>query len=71
MPNLDISENIFAGRELTKAAMVDRAAEDKRSHFALDRLRETHGRQRAGFATLARLPTDCRSGTRTIAHGAE
>jgi erythritol transport system ATP-binding protein len=40
MPNLDISENIFAGRELTRAAMVDRAAEDKRSRNALNRLRK-------------------------------
>ncbi len=38
MPNLDLSENIFAGRELTRAAMVDRSEEDSRSVAALTRL---------------------------------
>lgn len=40
MPNLDISENIFAGREITRAAIVDRVREDSQSHYALDRLRK-------------------------------
>ena len=40
MPNLDISENIFAGRELTRGAIVDRNAEDTRSNSALARLRK-------------------------------
>jgi erythritol transport system ATP-binding protein len=41
LPNLDISENIFAGRELTRAAyVVDRSSEDRRSASALDRLRK-------------------------------
>jgi erythritol transport system ATP-binding protein len=69
MPNLDISENIFAGRELTKAAMVDRAAEDKRSHFALDRLRKPM----AVSAPVSQLSLGCRQIVelaRTIAHGA-
>jgi erythritol transport system ATP-binding protein len=40
LPNLDISENIFAGRELVRAAiMVDRLNEDARSTSALNRLR--------------------------------
>ncbi|MGO4213898.1 ATP-binding cassette domain-containing protein, partial [Terriglobus sp. YAF25] len=38
MPNLDISENIFAGRELTRVAMVDRKTEDSQSADALHRL---------------------------------
>lgn len=40
LPNLDISENIFAGRELVKAAvLLDRQAEDLRSARALETLR--------------------------------
>jgi erythritol transport system ATP-binding protein len=40
LPNLDISENIFAGRELVRAAIiVDRLNEDARSTSALNRLR--------------------------------
>ncbi len=40
LPNLDISENIFAGRELVRAAiLVDRLNEDARSTSALNRLR--------------------------------
>jgi len=39
MPNLDISENIFAGREILKGrAFVDRSAEDARATSALKRL---------------------------------
>ncbi len=38
MPNLDLSENIFAGRELTRGAIIDRSAEDIRTHAALSRL---------------------------------
>jgi erythritol transport system ATP-binding protein len=41
LPNLDISENIFAGRELVRAAIiVDRLNEDARSTSALNRLRK-------------------------------
>jgi erythritol transport system ATP-binding protein len=41
LPNLSISDNIFAGREITRAAsFVDRSAEDIRSNSALDRLRK-------------------------------
>ena len=40
LPNLDISENIFAGRELVRAGIiVDRLNEDARSTSALNRLR--------------------------------
>ena len=39
LPNLDISENIFAGRELVRAAtIVDRPVEDNRTVSALTRL---------------------------------
>jgi erythritol transport system ATP-binding protein len=39
LPNLDISENIFAGRELTRGVnLIDRAAEDKLSGMVLERL---------------------------------
>ena len=40
LPNLDISENIFAGRELTRGALVDRPSEDARSIASLQRLRK-------------------------------
>lgn len=41
LPNLDISENIFAGRELVKAGLlVDRASQHSRSNDALHRLRK-------------------------------
>lgn len=40
LPNLDISENIFAGRELTSSAFVNRRAEDIQSNAALNRLRK-------------------------------
>ena len=44
LPNLDVSENIFAGRELvTSAGMVDRSDEDRRSSAALGRLRTPVG----------------------------
>jgi erythritol transport system ATP-binding protein len=38
LPNLDISENVFAGRELTRAALVDRKTEDAKSEASLKRL---------------------------------
>ncbi len=39
LPNLDISENVFAGRELVKAGtFIDRSTEDDRSTSALHRL---------------------------------
>lgn len=68
MPNLDISDNIFAGRELTRAAIVNRRAEDDRSGQALSRLRKP--------MPLARLTSELSLGcrqivelARTIAHG--
>lgn len=35
LPNLDLTENIFAGRELTRALLIDRAGEDTRTTAAL------------------------------------
>lgn len=41
LPNLDVSENIFAGRELTRAgAVIARATQDDRSAAAMERLRK-------------------------------
>ena len=37
-PNLDLSENVFAGRELTRHALIDRPSEDERTNSALSRL---------------------------------
>ncbi len=70
MPNLDISENIFAGRELTTGIMVDRRNEDSRSQLALGRL---HMPMRVTGPT-SRLSLGCRQVVevaRTIAHGAK
>jgi erythritol transport system ATP-binding protein len=57
LSNMDISENIFAGREPRLArVVVDRAAEDSRSARALERLRKPlHVRSLA-----AALPLGCR-----------
>ncbi len=40
MPNLSVSENIFAGRELTRAAFIDSAAQNTRAAAALTRLHQ-------------------------------
>ncbi len=70
LPNLDISENIFAGRELTRATFVDRNSEDNRSRSALDRLQ-----MRMEVTTPAsRLSLGCRQIVelaRSVAHGAK
>jgi erythritol transport system ATP-binding protein len=57
LSNMDIAENVFAGREPTKArVIVDRNAEDLRSAHALERLRKPlHVRSLA-----AGLPLGCR-----------
>jgi len=68
MPNLDISDNIFAGRELTRAAMVDRRAEDASSERALARL----GKPMPPAQSTSQLSLGCRQIVelaRTIAHG--
>src|SRR5215469_1621072 len=68
MPNLDISENIFAGREITKSGVVDRKTEDQRSQSALQRLRKPM----PVTEKTAQLSLGCRQIVelaRTIAHG--
>jgi erythritol transport system ATP-binding protein len=57
LSNMNIAENVFAGREPTTAGVVvDRASEDRRSAHALDRLRKPlHVRSLA-----ASLPLGCR-----------
>ena len=70
MPNLDVSENIFAGREITKTLVVDRKAEDRSSVAALNRLRKPMPVTEA----TARLSLGCRQIVelaRTIAHSAK
>jgi len=71
LPNLDISENIFAGRELVNAAaLTDRVKEDTRSTSALDRLRKP---MPVGTPT-ARLSLGCRQIVelaRALAHEAK
>ena len=70
-PNLDISENIFAGRELTRAAsMLDRVNEDSRSASALERLRKPM----AVTTQAAQLSLGCRQMVeiaRALVHGAK
>jgi erythritol transport system ATP-binding protein len=38
LTNLDVSENVFAGRELTRGGMLDRTSEDQRTAAAIARL---------------------------------
>jgi erythritol transport system ATP-binding protein len=38
LANLDLAENVFAGRELTRNALIDRPAEEIRTELALERL---------------------------------
>ena len=52
LPNLDVSDNIFAGRELTRGIVVDRHSEDARSAAALVRLHK----QIAVTTPASRLP---------------
>ena len=70
LPNLDISENIFAGRELVKAAiLVDRPAQDLRSAAALRKLR----RPMPVRTPAAQLSLGCRQiaeAARTLDQGA-
>jgi ABC-type sugar transport system ATPase subunit len=39
-PNLNIAENIFAGREITKAEVIDHAAQERLAHGILERLEQ-------------------------------
>ncbi|HEY2039898.1 MAG TPA: sugar ABC transporter ATP-binding protein [Edaphobacter sp.] len=68
MPNLDISDNIFAGCELKRGAIVDRRAEDAQSDLALHRL----GKPMPVTQLASQLSLGCRQIVelaRTIAHG--
>jgi erythritol transport system ATP-binding protein len=71
LPNLDITENIFAGRELVRSmVLVDRASEDSRSVTALGRLRNPM----AVATSVSRLSLGRRQVVelaRTVAHGAK
>jgi len=69
LPNLDVAENIFAGRELTKSGLIiDKSNEDRQSQRALERLQqhldvERHVSQLSlGTRQMVEL-------ARTIAHG--
>lgn len=71
MPNLDIAENIFAGRELIRNfAFVDRTQEDSRSTTALDHLRKPMAARTSvsqlslGYRQIVEL-------ARTVDHGAK
>jgi len=70
MPNLDISENVFAGREMLRGhTLVDRAGEDTRAYAALERLHKLiavktpAGQLSLGSRQIVEL-------ARTLAHGA-
>jgi erythritol transport system ATP-binding protein len=70
MPNLDISENVFAGREITKSGVIDRKTEDRLSQSVLKRLRKPM----QVTEKTAQLSLGCRQIVelaRTIAHGAK
>jgi erythritol transport system ATP-binding protein len=71
LPNLDITENIFAGRELTRASLViNRSAEDSRSTSALSRLHKPmHVRTTASQLSLGRRQIV--EIARALAHGAK
>ncbi len=68
LPNLSVSENIFAGRELTRAAFIDSSAQNTRSASALTRLHQLievatpAGRLSLGARQLIEL-------ARALAHG--
>jgi erythritol transport system ATP-binding protein len=70
MPNLDISDNIFAGCELRRGVIVDRRAEDAKSNIALKRL----GKPMPVTQLTSQLSLGCRQIVelaRTIAHGSK
>jgi erythritol transport system ATP-binding protein len=70
MENLDIAENIFAGRELVKSGFVDRSTEEERSERALRELnkpmmvRGAAGELSLGNRQVVEL-------ARSLAHGAK
>jgi erythritol transport system ATP-binding protein len=75
LPNLDIAENIFAGRELVRSigralGWIDRPHEDERSTRALSQLRTPMSAQ-TSVAELALGRQQIVELARTLAHGAE
>jgi erythritol transport system ATP-binding protein len=69
LPNLDVTENIFAGRELLKSLLVvDKLSEDRRSQRALERLQQhlNVDRQVSQLSLGTRQMVEL---ARTIAHG--
>src|SRR5215469_1314408 len=71
LPNLDLAENIFAGREpVTKGVLLDRVTEDRRSAEALRRLRSPLDvRTQAAYLSLgSRQLVEV---ARTLDHGAK
>lgn len=79
LPNLDIAENVFAGRELVRSfggalgqhlGWIDRPREDRRSTQALAKLR-TPMPPKTGVAELALGRQQIVELARTLAHGAE
>ncbi len=71
LPNLDISENIFAGRELTHGgSIVDRTREDSRSISALERLHKPMP-VKGAVSQLSLGNRQIVELARTLAHGAK
>lgn len=69
LPNLDVAENIFAGRELLKSGLlVDKANEDRQSNRALERLQQhlDVDRHVSQYSLGTRQMVEL---ARTIAHG--
>ncbi len=70
LPNLDVSENVFAGRELTRGALIDTPTQHRESRSALTRLQQKIGVQVAagqlslGGRQLVEL-------ARALAHGSK
>lgn len=70
LPNLDLAENVFAGRELTRHSLIDRTVEDQRTHTALERL----GKLMPAKSSAASLSLGHRQIVelaRTLTHGAK
>jgi erythritol transport system ATP-binding protein len=73
LDNLDIAENIFAGRELTRACLIDRSAEEQRSGDALKSIGMPMG-PGAMQRPARELSLGCRQLVelaRSLAHGAK
>jgi len=69
VPNLDVTENIFAGRELTKSGLlIDKSNEDRQSQRALERLQQhlDVDRHVSQYSLGTRQMVEL---ARTIAHG--